>query len=342
VEKEEWVYSSTENLAPGIRRLLRLQAWAPPFEKLPVPVSRVLLEISSHFTNPQRNPRLAVKVHRPFPGRSVTLRHWETRDRPGPKPIVLYLHGGGWVIGSSRTHRAFCELMVDEAQCAVYSLDYRRAPEHPYPAALEDVDRAFEWLMEQREIRGWQDQPIVVAGDSAGGNLATILCRRRRDRGETLPDAQFLIYPLTDVVQRTVSYQKYADGLVLTRSLVDWFFKHYQAAGQHEHHDVSPLRCENLRGLPPTFIGLAGCDVLLDEGRAYARRLQEAGVPTQVKIFPDMIHAFINMLIIPEARAASLECISFLQDLFHKHPSGRKEIKDEQQHATSRRSALAT
>jgi acetyl esterase len=342
VKEEAWVYHSFEGLAPGIRRLLRLQQWTPPFEKLPVPVGRALMEIASRMTNPARNPRLIETIHAPFSDSSIRLRRWEPKNLSGPRPIVFYIHGGGWVLGSSRSHRAFCELLADEGSCSVFSVDYRLAPEHPYPAAIEDVERAYGWLLEQREIWGWQNHPLVVSGDSAGGNLATILCRRRRDRGASLPDAQLLLYPVTDFAQNTVSYQKYAHGFMLTRPLIDWFFLHYQAAGQYEHHDVSPLRCEDLRGLPPGFVVLAGCDVLLDEGRAYARRLQDANVPVDVRVFPNMIHGFVNLLKIPEARAAALECSHFLQDLFQKHQLSRKENHDGPEKTASRPRALAT
>lgn len=340
MEKEAWTYHATQDLAPGIKRILRTTIWAPRFERLPVPVSRTLMELTSRFTNPPRNRKLIETVHAPFPGSPVRLRSWEPRALKGPRPLVLYIHGGGFVLGSSRSHRAFCELLADEAQCSVYSIDYRLAPEHPYPAAIEDVDMAYEWLCKLRENQGWTRQPIAVAGDSAGGNLATILCRRRRDRGETLPDAQLLIYPVTDFARDTLSYEKYAQGLVLTRSLVDWFFQHYNA-NPIDHHDVSPLQCKDLRGLPPTFVALAGCDVLLDEGRAYAAKLKEAGVPVTVRVFPDMIHAFVNLLLVPEARAASRECIAFLKNHFETHQTG-KETTDGNNEAPGRARALAT
>ncbi len=341
MEKEAWAYHSVKDLAPGIRRLLRALEWAPRFERLPVSLSRSLMEVASRFTNPARNPRVVETLLQPFPTSSVSLRRWDPKGLSVPRPLVFYIHGGGWVLGSSRSHRAFCEMIADEAQCTVFSVDYRLAPEHPYPTAIQDVERAYEWLREQRDEWGWKKQPLVVSGDSAGGNLATILCRRLRDRKEPLPDAQLLLYPVTDFAQNTLSYQKYAHGFMLTRPLIDWFFKHYQAAGQHEHHDVSPLHCEDLRGLPPAYIALAGCDVLLDEGRAYARRLQNAGVPVKVRIFPNMIHGFVNLLVVPEAQSAALECIQFLQDNFHKHQAGKRE-NNEQQNTSNRRSALAT
>ncbi|HET9236704.1 MAG TPA: alpha/beta hydrolase [Oligoflexus sp.] len=338
--KDAWTYHAPENLAPGIKRILRMQAWAPRFERLPVPVSRTLMDLTSRFANPRRNKKLIETVHAPFPGSPVRLRSWEPVALKGSRPLVLYMHGGGFVLGSSRSHRAFCELLADEAQCSVYSIDYRLAPEHPYPAAIEDVDRAYEWLLKLRDVRGWTAQPIAVAGDSAGGNLATILCRRLRDRGETLPDAQLLIYPVTDFARNTPSHDKYAEGLVLTRSLIDWFFLHYKA-NPIDHHDVSPLGCKDLRGLPKTFVALAGCDVLLDEGRAYAERLKEAGVPVTVRVFPDMIHAFVNLLLVPEAHAAALECIDFLKNHFEKHQTG-KEKTDGKEQAPDRARALAT
>lgn len=342
MKQDEWEYNTHQDLAPALRRFLRSHELAPRFERLPLRVSRYLMEFGSRLTSPRRNRRLVETLIAPFPDVPITIRMWESREHRGPKPAVFYIHGGGWVLGSSRSHRAFCELIASEAQCAVFSVDYRRAPEHPFPIAIEDVERAFQWLQEQRQAWGWQLQPVAVAGDSAGGNMATILCRRLRDRGEDLPDAQMLMYPVTDFAQDTVSYQKYASGFMLTRSLVDWFILHYQISGQHDHHDVSPLRCQDLKGLPPTFIGLAGCDILLDEGRAYARRLHEAGVAVKLRIFPNMIHGFVNLLVISEARMAALDSICFLQDLFQSHQQTRKENEDEQQHTAGRRSALAT
>lgn len=340
MDKDAWTYQTLEDLAPGIRRILRTQVWVPRFESLPVPVSRTLMELASRFANPRRNRKLIETVHAPFPGSSVRLRSWEPRALKGPRPLVFYIHGGGFVLGSSRSHRAFCELLADKAQCSVYSVDYRLAPEHPYPAAVEDVDLAYAWLLKQREARGWTEQPIAVAGDSAGGNLATILCRRRRDRGESVPDAQLLIYPVTDFARNTLSHEKYAQGFVLTQTLVDWFYLHYKA-NPIDHLDVSPLCCKDLSGLPQTFVALAGCDVLLDEGRAYATRLKEAGVPVTVRIFPDMIHAFVTFLLVPEAHAAALECIDFLKNHFEKHQTG-KEKTDGKEQAPDRARALAT
>jgi acetyl esterase len=330
-----------ENLAPGIRRLLKTQGWAPRFERLPVPLSRSLMEMASRLTNPPRDRSLHESVLAPFADSPVRLRCWESRSKKGPRPMVLYIHGGGFVLGSSRSHRAFCELLAAKAECTVYSIDYRRAPEHPYPAALEDVDRAFTWLLNEREKRGWQTKPIAVAGDSAGGNLATILCRRRRDRREPMPDAQLLLYPVTDFARNTLSYEKYANGLMLTRPLVDWFFLHYKA-DPIDHHDVSPLCCPDLGGLPPTFLGLAGCDVLLDEGRAYAARLRDAGVTVTTRIFPDMIHAFVNLLIIPEARRAALDCIRDLENFFQSHTHDEDASDGRHKQSADRTRALAT
>jgi acetyl esterase len=324
-DRDEWDYHFHMDLAPAIRRLLKANDWAPRLEKLPLPIGRRLMEFSSQLTSPRRNRKLLETVHMPFPDQAVRIRMWEPREPSPSRPAVFYLHGGGWVLGSSRSHRAFCELIAEQASCAVFSVDYRRAPEHPFPAALGDVEQSFQWLLTQRKAWGWEDQPLVVAGDSAGGNLATVLCRRLRDQGAQMPDAQMLLYPVTDLARNTVSYQKYATGFLLTRTLMDWFYLHYQVAGHAKHPDVSPLHCPSLKGLPPAFIGLAGCDILLDEGRAYAGRLQEAGVPVKLRIFPNMIHAFVNLLKIPEARAAALESISFLQELFQRHPPKRRD-----------------
>jgi len=328
---DEWVYNSHQDLAPAIRRLLKANEWAPRFEKIPLPISRRLMELSSQLTSPRRNQKLIETVHIPFPHQPIRIRKWEPREPSPSRPAVFYIHGGGWVLGSSRSHRAFCELIAEQASCAVFSVDYRRAPEHPFPVSLDDVEKSFQWLLTQRKAWGWEDQPVVVAGDSAGGNMATVLCRRLRDQGAELPDAQMLMYPVTDLARNTVSHQKYASGFLLTRPLIDWFYLHYQVSGLDKHQDVSPLHCLSLKGLPPAFIGLAGCDILLDEGRAYARRLQEAGVPVKLRIFPNMIHAFVNLLTIPEARAAALESIAFLQELFQRHPQKRRDLTHGQQ-----------
>ncbi len=312
---------SPDRLAPGLRRMLRLLALFPGLERMPPSLGRWLMDISAVSSNPWRNKGLIQTDHRLADRPEIRLREWTPASLSKARPIVMYIHGGGWVLGSSKSHRSYCEMMAKECNCSVFSVDYRRAPEHPFPGPLHDVEKAWHWLEELRKERGWQNQPMVVAGDSAGGNLATVLCRRLRDSQVPLPDAQFLVYPVTDFAQNTESYANYGTGLILNRPLIDWFFRLYKGALPIDHPDLSPLRCQDLTGLPPTFISLAGYDMLLDEGRAYADRLEAAGVAVTLKIFPDMIHAFINLLAIPEAHAAALETIRPLKEFFKKFQS---------------------
>jgi acetyl esterase len=208
---------------------------------------------------------------------------------------LVYFHGGGWVIGSIETHDALCRMVANRAGCAVVSVEYRLAPEHRFPAATEDAYAAVGWACEHAEELGAASDRIAVGGDSAGGNLAAVVCLMARDRGGPSIDLQVLLYPITDHNLDTPSYLTYADRFMLTRDAMAWFWQHYLVdEGDKNHPYVSPLRAPDLAGLPRALVITAQCDPLCDEGDAYARRLEAAGVPVTHACYPGMIHGFVR------------------------------------------------
>jgi len=234
---------------------------------------------------------------------------------PAPRPLLVYFHGGGWVIGDLDTHDGPCRFLAAETGFAVLSVGYRLAPEYPFPAPLEDAFAAYRWAVEQARELDADPKRIAVAGDSAGGNLAAALCLLARDGGWPSPALQALIYPVTDAVGDQRSRELFADGFLLTRADMDWFEGHYLPPGTAEDDPrVSVLRAPDLAGLPPAFLITAGFDPLRDEGEAYAARLREAGVRVALRRHPGLIHGFANMTVVSsDARAAMHELVGALR-----------------------------
>jgi acetyl esterase len=211
-------------------------------------------------------------------------------------PLLVFFHGGGFVVGDLETHDAVCRTLANEADCIVVSIAYRLAPEAPYPAAAEDCYAATLWVAEHAEDLGGDAARIAVGGDSAGGNLAAVVALMARDRGQPLLSHQLLIYPVIDHAFDTDSYRDNADGFLLTRSMMQWFWGHYLAdAAQGAEPYASPIRAADLSGVAPATVITAEYDPLRDEGEAYARRLDDAGVPTTLYRFDGMIHGFFGM-----------------------------------------------
>jgi acetyl esterase len=213
----------------------------------------------------------------------------------GPMPGLVFFHGGGWVIGSIATHDNLCRSIANAAGCVVVSVEYRLAPEHPFPAGIEDAYAATCWTVEHDDRLGVDPRRVAVGGDSAGGNLAAVVSLMARDRGDPSLALQVMLYPITDRDLDTASYLKYADGHLLTRDGMAWFWNHYLPEGVSPRHPyVSPLRADDLTGLPPALVITAECDPLCDEGNAYAKRLEQAGVPVTLSCYPGMIHGFVR------------------------------------------------
>ena len=211
-------------------------------------------------------------------------------------PALVFFHGGGWVIGDLETHDVLCRQITAAAEIEVIAVDYRLAPEHKFPAAADDAWAATRWVVENAGRLGVDPARLAVGGDSAGGNLAAVVALMARDAGAPSIKYQVLLYPVTDVGTETGSYRDFADGYMLTRDAMKWFFDHYlKSADDAKDWRVSPLRAPSLAGLPPALIVTAGFDPLRDEGEAYGRALRAAGVRVDYICYGGMIHGFVPM-----------------------------------------------
>ncbi len=218
------------------------------------------------------------------------------RPASGILPALVYFHGGGWVIGNLDTHDGTCRDLAAESACAVISVDYRLAPEHPFPVPLDDCFAATAWVGANASDLGIDPRRIAVGGDSAGGHLAAGVAQMARDRGGPSLAYQLLIYPVTDRDFTTDSYRNNAEGFGLTRTGMQWFWNHF--VPEHRAHEpyASPLRAGDLRGLPRAHVITAEYDVLRDDGRQYAERLRAAGVSTRHDDHPGLVHGFFGMV----------------------------------------------
>ena len=238
----------------------------------------------------------------PARNRVIPVRVYTSADRElaygGRLPVLVYYHGGGWTLGSLATYDSLCRALARGSGGLVVSVDYRLAPEHPFPAAVDDAHLALEWVARNADDLGGDAGRLAIGGDSAGGTLATVVARRARQ--EQLPlVSQVLLYPSTDLSRTDrPSYQQYGQGYWLTTRAVETFRSFYLPdPNLWRHPDASPLLApdEDLRLLPPTLVMTAGCDVLRDEGRAYADRLAALGVPVVYRLEPELIHAGLNL-----------------------------------------------
>ena len=242
----------------------------------------------------------------PGPLGPIPLRLYRPAGVASPAPTLVYLHGGGWVIGDLDTHDVLCRQLADEAGCVVVAVDYRMGPEHRFPAAPDDCIAATRWLQAQAGALGLDATRFAVGGDSAGGNLAAVVCLAWRDAGEAVPLAfQLLIYPATDMRAGAPSHTSNGQGYVLTSDTIAYFQGHYLGRDQLTDWRASPLLHGNLAGLPPALVLTAGFDPLRDEGRQYADALSAAGSTAQYVCFERQIHGFITMgRVIAEANTA--------------------------------------
>jgi acetyl esterase len=303
-----------QELAADMQALLRLAALTgedAPVAGQPTAQARARLRAGSASAAGPRQPEMPVgDVAISGPGGGIPARFYEP---PGlgleQRPLVVYLHGGCWAMGDLDTHDSVCRFLAANAASTVLSVDYRLAPEHPFPAAVEDAFAAFRWACAECARLGADPRRIAVAGDSAGGNLAAAVSLMAREDGGARPTMQALLYPIVDALGGHASRFAFADGYLLTKADLDWFAQLYlvQSIDRGDPR-VSLLRARDLSGLPPTYLATAGFDPLRDEGEAYATRLREAGVDVALRRHPNLIHGFANMTAISRtARAAMHE-----------------------------------
>jgi acetyl esterase len=287
-------------LAPQARALLDEVAppGAPGLHELPLPLPelrRALAGMFGAFGGPAIELARVEDGSLPGPAGAIPVRVYTPAGR-APLPALVYLHGGGWVLGSLETHDGTCRALAAAVPCVVVSVDYRLAPEHPFPAAPEDAWAAVAHVAAHAADFGADAARLAVGGDSAGGNLSAVVALMARDRGGPRLVHQLLVYPVTDAAMDTASMRENAEGYFLTRDAMAWFWSHYvPSVAARAHPYASPLRAPDLRGLPPALVITAEFDPLRDEGEAYAARLREAGVPVDLTRYGGMIHGFFSM-----------------------------------------------
>ena len=272
---------------------------AEGLDKLSVPEARKVVQSSARlYGGPPIEVASVRDIQIDGAAGPLRARHYVPDEPGGPHPLLVYYHGGGFVVGDVDTHDAPCRLICRHAGVQVLSVDYRLAPEHPFPAAVDDARAALRWASEHASELGADPERVAVGGDSAGGNLAAVASQLAVHDGGPGASFQLLIYPVTDFTKVRPSRELFAEGFFLTAAEMDWFNSHYVGPSGADPADprLSPLLVDDLSGLPPAFVVTAGFDPLRDEGEEYAQALREAGVPTALRRFPGLIHAFINSI----------------------------------------------
>jgi len=298
---------------------------APPFDKLspanarnnPTPTDAVIGVLAK-----QGKPAVEMVgdiSHELIPGPEGDLLARIYRPKgEGPFPVLVYFHGGGWVIANLDTYDSSCRALSNAANCMVVSVAYRQAPEHKFPAAAEDAYAALQWVMANTAKLKGDPKRVAVGGESAGGNLATVACLMARDRQGKMPVYQMLIYPVTNYAFDTPSYQENANASPLSKAGMQWFWGHYlKSAADGTNPYASPLKAETLRGLPPTTVITADIDPLRSEGQAYAQRLKDDGVVVKATNYTGVTHEFFGMgAVVNKAKQAVSEAAAGLRSGF--------------------------
>jgi acetyl esterase len=311
-------------LDPQAKQFLDLVAQnpVPPLESLSPVAARVQYQLAS--VGLQGDPPVPFEtIDTELPGAAGMLPVIIYKARATTQetlPVLVFFHGGGYVIGSPQSHDAACRHICLEAECMVISVDYRLAPEHPFPAAVDDAWAVTKWVSANAESLGGDASRLAVGGDSAGANLSAVVCHLARAEGGPRIDFQLLIYPGTDMTCQFPSHKKFGEGYRLTSSLIKWFLDHYLGdSTDRTIPTASPLFAEDFTGLPPALVISAGYDPLQDEDRAYADKLIAAGVDVRYSHYEGMMHGFITMPgLLDKARDALSECAQVLKQAFSR------------------------
>jgi acetyl esterase len=297
------------SVQPEIEALLARMAAAgnPPLQEQSVAEARRIHAASAATLHGPPVP-VAAAADRTIPGPAgdLRVRAYTPHGEP-PFPIVVWFHGGGWVVGSLDTFDPICRALAAAVPAVVVAVDYRLAPEHRFPAAVEDSYAATLWASRNAASLGGTQQRLAVAGDSAGGNLAAVVALGARDRGGPAIAFQLLVCPVMDAAMDSASYREKADGFYLTAAGMRWYWDHYLGGADGSRPDASPLRAAFFGGLPPALVVSAEHDPLRDEGEAYAARLRAAGVPAAVSRYPGVVHGFYRWRAVTPTADACLE-----------------------------------
>ncbi len=282
---------------PQVKMLLDglAQAGGPPLNELTPVEARAVFKNLAALDQPEAVTRVDDRVV-PGADNDIPVRVYTPEDAVGgDAPLLIWLHGGGWVIGDLDTADATARALANRSGAVVVSVDYRLAPEHPAPAALDDALAALTWSVENAELLGVNASRVAVGGDSAGGNLAAALCQRVRDEFGPDIDFQLLVYPVVDCTLGHPSIEENAEGYFLTKDTMAWFVAHYLGDRDPKDPSVSPLHADTLAGLPPALVITAELDPLRDEGEAYAAALRDAGVQVNAVRYDGQIHGFFGL-----------------------------------------------
>ncbi|WP_291861190.1 alpha/beta hydrolase [Bradyrhizobium sp.] len=297
------------------------EAGRPPYETVTPAEARQLYLAGRVVSNPEP-PELESAIplaipapHGSIPARVYTPKNPRTND--GLAPALVFFHGGGWVIGDLDSHDVVCRKLADEGRLLVISVDYRLAPEHKFPAAVDDAIAATQWIAGNARQLGIDAARLMVGGDSAGGNLAAVVAISARDGNGPAIAGQVLIYPATDFSMTHPSHSEPETSILLTHSVIKWFRDHYlNGAADINDWRASPARAKTLIGLPPAYVLTAGADPLRDEGDEYAARLKAAGVAVTYRHFPGQFHGFFTMgKLLQQANVAAAEIGAWLKAL---------------------------
>lgn len=297
------------------------EAGRPPYESVSPAEARELYLKGRIASNPEPPDLASVQsTSIPGPAGEIPARIYTPkalRQQDGLAPALVFFHGGGWVIGDLDSHDVVCRGLADQGQLIVISVDYRLAPEHKFPAAVDDAIAATVWVADHAAQFGIDPARLSVGGDSAGGNLAAVVAIAARDGDGPQLAGQVLIYPATDFNMSHPSHSEPETSVLLTHSVIRWFRDHYfSSAEDSADWRASPARVETLAGLPPAIVITAGADPLRDEGDEYARRLHAAGIPVVHRRFPGQFHGFFTMgKLLPQANVAVREIGDWLKAL---------------------------
>ncbi len=306
--------NAAPSIAPEAQKILNLIHAAPSVASMSADEARDYRKCKGNpfdYDNPVSVLREGITI--PTTSGAIAARIYRPSNL-GNKiaPALVYYHGGGFVLGTVDSYDNLVARLAEQANIVIISVEYRLAPEFPFPAPVEDTQQTFLWVVANARNLQIDPNKIAIGGDSAGANLATVTCMLNRDQGGPMPIFQLLIYPSTYANNMTPSRELYSEGLLLTKEVLRWYHSQYIPDDQANDPRFNILDAEDHSNLPPAFVLTAGFDPLRDEGHAYAEKLRRSGVAVRTSCYMDMFHAFLSMGSLPQAKVALAECASIL------------------------------